>query len=263
MFAKVPPVPALLGIGGSLKIDPPITSIALLPFVLMLAGSWVLSRRERTLVVLAIVAPVCYALILAVVALLFRVTSTGDGAEITVSASPLSAALHGLLVAGLGTLVGSVTAQGPFLPDRARQVLRGGLAAVGISVVLTLLLAMLPFAQTAFSEHPLEGLRHNGGSQPNENAQPEGSQPKGGGVGDTIGAVAGATGGAFALLPSVVGTLWRSPRLSPLALPLSACTSASVSPPPVVSRWCQTAPTSTMRQNSIPLNRLIYAEYGG
>ena len=75
MFAKVPPVPALLGIGGSLKIDPPITSIALLPFVLMLAGSWVLSRRERTFVVFALVATVCYSLILAVLALLFRVTS--------------------------------------------------------------------------------------------------------------------------------------------------------------------------------------------
>jgi hypothetical protein len=68
LVAKVPPVPAVLGIGGSLRIDSPITSIALLPFLLMLAGSWVLSRRERTFVVFALLAPVCYTLILAVLA---------------------------------------------------------------------------------------------------------------------------------------------------------------------------------------------------
>ena len=209
VFAKVPPVPALLGIGGSLKIDPPITSIALLPFVLLLVGSWVLSRRERTFVVFALVATVCYSLILTLLALLFRTTSSaGEGAEITVSVAPLSAALHGLLIAGLGTLVGLVAARGPFLPDRARQVLRGALVAVGTSVVLTLLLAMLVMAQTVVSENPLEGLRQDGGSQSGENAQPDGSQDNDGSAKNTISAVAGATGGGFALLPAGVGTLW-------------------------------------------------------
>ena len=209
VFAKVPPVPALLGIGGSLKIDPPITSIALLPFVLLLVGSWVLSRRERTFVVFVLVVTVCYSLILTLLALLFRTTSSaGEGAEITVSAAPLSAALHGQLIAGLGTLVGLVAARGPFLTDRARQVLRGGLVAVGTSVVLTMLLAMLVLAQTVVSENPLEGLRQDGGSQSGENAQPDGSQPNDGSAKDTISAVAGATGGGFALLPAGVGTLW-------------------------------------------------------
>lgn len=209
VFAKVPPVPELLGIGGSLKLDPPITSIALLPFVLLLAGSWVLSRRERTFVVFALVAAVCYSLILTLLALLFRTTSSaGEGAEITVSAAPLSAALHGLLIAGLGTLVGLVAARGPFLPDRARQLLRGALVAVGTSVILTILLAMLVLAQTVVSENPLDGLRQNGGSQSGENAQPKGSQTNDGGAGDTISTVAGATGGGFALLPAGVGTLW-------------------------------------------------------
>jgi hypothetical protein len=218
VFAKVPPTPALLGIGGSLRIDPPITSIALLPFLLMLAGSWALSRRERTFVLFALIAPVCYSLILAVLALLFRVTSAGEGAEITVSAAPLSAALHGLLIAGLGTLVGSVSARGPFLPDRARQVLRGGLVAVGASVILTVLLAIALLAQTAVPENPLEGLRQDGGPQQRENAQPGGSQPNDGSVRDTVGAVAGATGGAFALLPSVVGTLWLLAHGLPVGL---------------------------------------------
>jgi hypothetical protein len=192
-----------------LKIDPPITSMALLPFVLLLVGSWVLSRRERTFVVFALVATVCYSLILTLLAILFRTTSSaGEGAEITVSAAPLSAALHGLLIAGLGTLVGLVAARGPFLPDRARQVLRGALVAVGTSVVLTMLLAMLVLAQTVVSENPLEGLRQDGGSQSGENAQPDGSLANDGSAKNTISAVAGATGGGFALLPAGVGTLW-------------------------------------------------------
>ena len=152
-----------------MKIDPPITSITLLPFVLMLVGSWVLSRRERTSVVFALVATVCYSVILALLALLFRVTSSGEGAEITVSAAPLSAALHGLLIAGLGTLVGWWPPRGPFLPDRVRQVLRP-LVAVGISVVLTMVLAMLILVLTAVSDNPMEGLRQDGGSQPGERA---------------------------------------------------------------------------------------------
>jgi hypothetical protein len=38
LSVRVPPGPALFDIGGSLKIDPPITSIALLPFILLLLG---------------------------------------------------------------------------------------------------------------------------------------------------------------------------------------------------------------------------------
>jgi hypothetical protein len=62
---RVPPGPALLDIGGSLKIDPPITSIALLPFILLLLGSWMISRRLRTFVLFTLVATVCYSVILA------------------------------------------------------------------------------------------------------------------------------------------------------------------------------------------------------
>jgi hypothetical protein len=219
LFVELPPVPELLGIGGSLKIDPPITTIALLPFVLLLAGSWVLSRRERASVVFALVATVCYALILAVLALLFRTTSSGgEGAEITVSAAPLSAAMHGLLIAGLGTLIGVVAARGPFLPDRARQVLRGGLVAVGASVILTVLLSMLVLAQTAIPENPLEDLRQDGGPQPGEKAQPDGSQADAGGARQAVSAVAGAIGGAFALLPAGVGTLWLLAHGLPVGL---------------------------------------------
>ena len=50
LSVRVPPGPALFDIGGSLKIDPPITSIALLPFILLFVGSWMISRRLRTFV---------------------------------------------------------------------------------------------------------------------------------------------------------------------------------------------------------------------
>jgi hypothetical protein len=231
IFVKVPPTPALLGIGGSLKIDPPITTIALLPFVLLLVGSWLVAHRERTFVVFALVATVCYAFILALLALMFRTTSSGgEGAEITLSAAPLSAAMHGLLIAGLGTLIGVVAARGPFLPGRARQVLRGGLVAVGTSVILAMLLAMLVAAQTAVPENPLEDLRQDSGPQPGENAQPgknaqpgeeaqpDVSQPSDGRVRDTISAVAGAIGGIFALIPAGVGTLWLLAHGLPVGL---------------------------------------------
>ena len=48
LSVRVPPGPALFDIGGSLKVDPPITSIALLPFILLFVGSWIISRRLRT-----------------------------------------------------------------------------------------------------------------------------------------------------------------------------------------------------------------------
>ena len=98
-----------------MKIDPPITSIALLPFILLFVGTWMLSRRLRTFVLFSLVATVCYSVILAVVAFFAATTASGEGADVTVSAAPLSAALHGLLIAGLGTLLGVVAARGPFL----------------------------------------------------------------------------------------------------------------------------------------------------
>ena len=64
----------------------------------------------------------------------------------------------------------------------------------------------------------MEDLRQDGGSPPSKNAQPEGSQPNGDGAGDTIGAVAGVTGGAFALLPASVGTLWLLAHGLPVGL---------------------------------------------
>ena len=221
LSVRVPPGPALFDIGGSLKIDPPITSLALLPFILLFLGSWMISRRLRTFVLFPLVATVCYSVILAVVALLSRTTTSGEGAEVTVSAAPLSAALHGLLIAGLGTLLGVVAARGPFLPERARQVMRGALVAVGASTVLALVLAVLVLLVTLVTsvpENPLGNLPQDAGPQPGDNAQPNGAKPDGGGVGNSIRALLTAIGGMFALLPASVGTLWLFAHGLPVGL---------------------------------------------
>ena len=218
LSVTVPPIPALFGMEGALEIDPPITSVALLPFVVLLLGSWVISRRLGTSVLFALVSTVCYSLILAVVALLGATTTSGDGPEVTTSAAPLSAALHGLLIAGLGTLLGMVAARGPFLPDRARQVLRGAVVAVGASILLALVIAVLVLLQTSIPENPLGNLPQDAGSQQGENAQPDGAKPEGGGVGDGIRAVLTAVGGVFALIPAGVGTLWLLAHGLPVGL---------------------------------------------
>ena len=166
-----------------------------------------ISRRLGAFVLFPLVATFCYSVILSVVALLGATTTSGESADVTVSAAPLSAALHGVLIAGLGTLVGVVAAGGPFLPDRARQVLRGALVAVGSSTLLALVLAMLVLVVTSVPENPLGNLPQDAGPQPGENAQPNGAQPDGGGVGNSIRSLLTAIGGMFALLPASVGTL--------------------------------------------------------
>jgi hypothetical protein len=180
-----------------------------------------ISRRLRTFVLFTLLATFCYSAILAVVALLSRTTTSGEGAEVTVSAAPLSAALHGLLIAGLGTLLGVVAARGPFLPDRARQVMRGALVAVGTSTVLALVLAVLVLLVTLVTsgpEDPLGNLPQDAGSQPSDNAQPNGAKPDGVGVSNSIRALLTAIGGMFALLPASVGTLWLFAHGLPVGL---------------------------------------------
>jgi len=44
----VPPTPSLLGLGGSLRLGPPTTSFALLPFLVSLLGARFVAERART-----------------------------------------------------------------------------------------------------------------------------------------------------------------------------------------------------------------------
>jgi hypothetical protein len=112
--------------------------------------------------------------------------------------------------------------------------------AVGTSVVLTMLLTILLLAQTAVSDNPMEGLRQDGGSQSNQNAQPEGSQPNGGSVGDAVGPMAGAVGGVFALLPASVGTLW----LLAHGLPVGIQNAPDLSGVPLIGKVLKDVPLS-------------------
>lgn len=197
---EAPPTPALMGLGGSLTVDPPVTTLALLPFLVLLAGSWAVSRMLQTSLVFVGVVGATYAVLLGLLALLGRAsTAAGEGVEISISAAPLSAALHGLLIAALGALVGVVAARGPLLPDRARQIVKGAFVAVLISVVLTVLLAGIISLLTSIPENPLQDFTQ-GASQAPTNEQPA----------DTTGfrGLLASIGTFVALLPAGIGMLW-------------------------------------------------------
>jgi hypothetical protein len=207
---EAPPTPALMGLGGSLTVDPPLTTLALLPFLVLLAGSWAVSRMMQTSLVFVGVVGATYAVLLTLLALLGRAsTAAGDGAEISISASPLSAALHGLLIAALGALVGVVAARGPLLPDRARQIVKGAFAAVLISVVLTVLLAGILALVTSIPENPLQDFTQGAGQAPAN----EPSADTGG-----FGGLLASIGTFVALLPAGIGTLWLLAHGIPVGL---------------------------------------------
>jgi hypothetical protein len=206
--AEVPQTPALLGLGGSLTVDPPLTTLALLPFLVLLAGSWLLSRRVGTSLVFVGALAAVYAVLLALLAPVGgTLTELGEGAELSISAAPLSAALHGFLISALGGLVGVIAARGPLLPDRARQVVKGALLAVLVSVVLAVILTIILSLVVSVPENPLRDLQPN--PQPTDQ-QPTGGQPTGGAADDEggFGALLATVGGFVALLPAGIGTLW-------------------------------------------------------
>jgi hypothetical protein len=66
----VPPIPSLLGLGGSLRIGLPITSFALLPFFASLLGARFVAQRARTPALFILVVTVAYALVVAAFAAL-------------------------------------------------------------------------------------------------------------------------------------------------------------------------------------------------
>lgn len=139
----VPPVPALLGIGGSAVLGLPATSFALLPFVLLLVSGRYLAQRTRSGAAFTLSATFVYAALVGLLAALGGGVVESDEARIGLGAGPLSAFANAFLLAGIATALGVATAHGPLLPTRVRQVVRGALAAVAVSVVLALVLAAL------------------------------------------------------------------------------------------------------------------------
>jgi hypothetical protein len=90
----VPPIPALLGIGGSVRLGLPITSFALVPFLLSLLAGRLLGRHARTTAPFAITAALAYALLLALLAVLGAASSETGDVAIRFAPDPLSAALR-------------------------------------------------------------------------------------------------------------------------------------------------------------------------
>jgi hypothetical protein len=138
----VPPIPALLGLGGSLQLGLPITSFALLPFLASLLAARFVAHRARTASLFVLAAAVAYALVVAALAIIGAASSGSGAVTVRFAPDPLSVALRGFLWVGLGAMLGAAASRGPLLPAWARQVLRGALWAVGISLAVVLVLAV-------------------------------------------------------------------------------------------------------------------------
>ncbi len=191
----VPPVPALLGIGGSVRLGLPITSFALVPFLASLLAGRLLGHRARTAALFAITAALAYALLVALLALLGTASSETGDVAVRFASDPLSAALRGFLWVGLGTALGSAASRGPLLPAWARQVLRGALWAVGVSLAVALVIALIvALAQGSGAPEPVR--------------QAPQALPRPSLGGGSIGDVLAAVGAVFALLPVALGNLW-------------------------------------------------------
>ena len=108
----VPPIPALLGIGGSVRLGLPITSFALVPFLAPLLAGRLLGRHARTAALFAIAAALAYALLLALLALLGAASSETGDVTVRFAPDPVSAALRGFLWVGLGSAIGAAAYPG-------------------------------------------------------------------------------------------------------------------------------------------------------
>ena len=204
--ADVPPVPALLGIGGSLWLGLPPTSFALLPFVALLILGRVVARRTQTTILFACATAAAYALVVGVLAALGTATfgGAGEGAAVEFAADPFSTAWRAFLLAILGVLLGAAVRHGPILPERLRQVVRGVFAAVGISLAVTVLLAVI-LVVVQGADAPTQQITDGQATQ-----LVQGDSSAGGPL--------AGVGALFALLPAVLGTLWLFAHGLPMGL---------------------------------------------
>ena len=207
LYASVPAGPSLFGIGGSLDLGLPVTSFALLPFVTLLVLGRVVARRTETTVLFACVTAATYALVVSLLAALgaASVEEAGQGVVAQVAADPLSTAWRAFLLAMLAVLVGSAVSHGPLLPMRPRQVIRGALAAMGISLAVTLLLAVILFVVQVGGDAGTPQL-------------PQGLPTQSAPGDSSIGGPLATVGVLFALLPAVLGTLWLFAHGLPIGL---------------------------------------------
>lgn len=196
----VPPIPELFGIGGSVVLGLPLTSFALLPFVLLLVSSRYVARRTEAGAILALSTTTSYALLIGLLAALGGGKVGTDGeTSAELGAGPFSAGANGFLLAGIATALGVTATHSPLLPTRARQVVRGTLAAIGVSVALALVLAVLvTVVQVATGSVP---------EPPPADSSPADAPPRG--TEDLPWRDAlNALGWLVAMAPSALGTVW-------------------------------------------------------
>lgn len=212
--AEVPPIPALFGLGGSVRVGPPATSLVLLPFLALLVSGWAVAQRVRASWLFVAVAAVSYAVLVGVVAILGSASfEGGEGVTVKLAADPVSSGLRAFLWAGLGAMLGVSAARGPLLPDGARQVVKGALVAVGASMALTLILALAISLFGGAPDVPTQGISEGLG-QPSEQpaegptGEPSGDPASGDSAGSGIGGLLAGMGALFALLPAGLGNLW-------------------------------------------------------
>lgn len=203
---EVPPIPELFGLGGSLRLGLPVTSFALIPFLASLLAARFAAHQARTPGLFILVSALTYAIVVAVLAALGTASTVSGEMTIRLESDPLSTALRGFLWVGLGAMLGTAASRGPLLPARVRQVLRGALWAVGVSLAVAFVLAVV----IALSQQVL-GTTGNGPEQAPGQAPlpqaPEVLTPATPGVSDVGGALE-AIGMVFALLPVALGNLW-------------------------------------------------------
>src|SRR5215213_10085269 len=205
---SVPAGPSLLGIGGSFWLGLPPTSFALLPFVALLVLGRFVARRTETTLLFACATAITYALLVGLLATLgsaYLAAGADEGATtVRYAADPLSAGWRAFLLALVGALLGAAVSHGPLLPERIRQVLRGAFVAVGISLIVTVLLAVMLMLVHG-GEVPTQQVADSQATQLVREDSPTGEALAGVGV-------------LFALLPAILGTLWLFAHGLPMGL---------------------------------------------
>src|SRR5215218_10304816 len=204
---SVPPSPSLLGIGGSVLLGLPPTSFALLPFVALLVLARFVARRTESTLLFTCSTAITYAFVISLLAALGSISVAGadEGATtVRYAADPLSAGWRAFLLALVGALLGAAVAHGPLLPGRLRQVLRGAFAAIGISLVITVLLAVILVVVQGV-EAPTQQVADSQATQLVREDSPTGEPLAGFGL-------------LCALLPAILGTLWLFAHGLPMGL---------------------------------------------
>jgi hypothetical protein len=197
---------SLLGIGGSLELGLPVTAFALLPFFSLLVLSRVVARRTETTVLFACITALAYALVVGLLAIVgtASVEQAGEGGTVQFAANPFSTSWRAFLLAIVAGLLGAAVPRGPLLPTRSRQVIRGAFAAIGISLAITLLLAVILWLVQG-SDVPAQQV---------PNGLPKQLAQEGLPAGDLLATV----GMLFTLLPALLGVLWLFAHGLPLGL---------------------------------------------